>query len=34
MIKLQPLRIPAGWEIVFNKFMETDIEDYPDNSEI
>ena len=34
MIKLQPLRIPAGWEIVFNKFMETDIEDYLDNSDI
>jgi hypothetical protein len=27
MSKLQPLRIPAGWEIVFNKFLEVDIED-------
>ncbi len=27
MSKLQPLRIPAGWEVVFNKFLEVDIED-------
>lgn len=27
MSKLQPLRIPSGWEIVFNKFLEIDVED-------
>ncbi len=26
MSKLQPLRIPAGWEVVLNKFLEIDIE--------
>lgn len=27
MEKLQALRIPAGWEVVLNKFQEIDIED-------
>lgn len=27
MSKLQPLRIPSGWEIVFNKFLEIDVKD-------
>lgn len=34
MPKLQPLRIPAGWEVVFNKFLEIDIEDCPADNEI
>lgn len=27
MLKLQPLRIPAGWEVILNKFLEFDMED-------
>lgn len=34
MLKLQPLRIPAGWEIVYNKFLETDVEEHTENSDI
>lgn len=34
MPKLQPLRIPAGWEVVLNKFSEIDIEDWPEDDEI
>ena len=33
MSKLQPLRIPAGWEVVFNKFLEIDVEDWPEDNE-
>lgn len=33
MPKLQSLRIPAGWEVVFNKFLEIDIEDCPLDNE-
>ncbi len=33
MLRLQPLRIPAGWEVVFNKFLEIDIEDWPEDDE-
>ena len=32
MPKLQPLRIPAGWEVVLNKFSEIDIEDWPEDN--
>lgn len=28
MNKLQPLRVPAGWNVVFNKFLEVDIENW------
>ena len=28
MEKLQALRIPGGWEVVINKFLELDVEDY------
>lgn len=34
MIKLQRLRIPAGWEMVFNKFLEVDVTQYNANSDI
>lgn len=33
MPKLQSLRIPAGWEVVLNKFLEIDIEDCPVDNE-
>lgn len=33
MLKLQPLRIPAGWEVVLNKFLEIDVEDCPIGNE-
>lgn len=33
MHKLQPLRIPSGWEVTLNKFLEMDIEDWPEGSE-
>ena len=33
MPKLQSLRIPAGWEVVFNKFLEIDIKDCPVDNE-
>ncbi|MBD5499406.1 MAG: hypothetical protein HDR11_16945 [Lachnospiraceae bacterium] len=33
MPKLQSLRIPAGWEVVFNKFLEIDIKDCPADNE-
>lgn len=28
MMKLQPLRIPPGWEVVLNRFLEWDVEDW------
>lgn len=33
MKKLQSLRIPAGWEVVLNKFLEIDIENCSMNNE-
>ena len=33
MPRLQSLRIPAGWEVVLNKFLEIDIEDCPVDNE-
>lgn len=32
MLKFQPLRIPAGWKVILNKFMEMETEDRPENS--
>lgn len=33
MMKLQPLRIPPGWEVVLNKFLEWDVEDWAAQNE-
>lgn len=32
MPKLQPLRIPAGWEVILNKFLEFDKENYDEDN--
>ena len=32
MLKLQPLRIPAGWEVILNKFLEFDKENYDEDN--
>lgn len=34
MFKLQALRIPPGWEVILNKFMEIDVTNFPVDSEI
>lgn len=34
MFKLQSLRIPPGWEMVINKFLEIDVEQYSSDSDI
>lgn len=34
MVKLQSLRIPAGWEIVINKFLDADVRQYDPDSTI
>lgn len=34
MIKLQSLRIPPGWEVVINKFLEVDITQYSSDNNI
>ncbi|MBQ3584914.1 MAG: hypothetical protein IJA27_09395 [Lachnospiraceae bacterium] len=34
MIKLQGLRIPPGWEMVINKFLEIDVEQCSPDSDI